>query len=235
MTKKRLGQFRGNLDAAALAAGMNAANANARRLVIDARHLLEIGSFPSAAALAILAIEEAGKPSILRGLALAQDAKELKDAWRDYRSHTRKNVTWTLPQLVTDGARHLDDMRPLFEESSDHPEILDRLKQLAIYSDCLGEGHWSEPNQVVEEDLARRLVQTAHLMSQRREVTTQEMELWIKHMGPVWNRDPGWMRTALVNWHRELVAAGLSDDQDGSMARFVWGESVDATTKPSGE
>jgi ABC-type branched-subunit amino acid transport system substrate-binding protein len=53
--------YRGALSAAQIAAGMNAALRNARRLVKDARVLVETGAFPSAASLAILAIEEAGK------------------------------------------------------------------------------------------------------------------------------------------------------------------------------
>jgi AbiV family abortive infection protein len=55
---------------------MNAATKNAGRLAKDAANLLESGSFATAASIAILSIEEAGKVSILRTLALAKsDAK----------------------------------------------------------------------------------------------------------------------------------------------------------------
>jgi AbiV family abortive infection protein len=45
---------------------MNAAIANAQRLAEDAQLLLDAERFPSAASLAILALEEAGKVIILR-------------------------------------------------------------------------------------------------------------------------------------------------------------------------
>ncbi len=66
-------QYCGTLDCDALAEGMNAAQANARRLVDDARLLLNEGRYATAVALCVLAIEEAGKRRILRELALARD------------------------------------------------------------------------------------------------------------------------------------------------------------------
>jgi len=49
---------------------MNAATRNARRLAADARLLLDAGRLPTAAALATLSIEETGKVSILREIAV---------------------------------------------------------------------------------------------------------------------------------------------------------------------
>ncbi len=86
-------------------------------------------------------------------LAIAKTSEEIADAWRDYRSHTRKNVSWLLPQLVEQGARKLDDFKTLFEESSDHPYVLDQLKQIAFYTDCLGGAHWSMPQEVIDGSL----------------------------------------------------------------------------------
>lgn len=164
MTRSRLDQFRGKLDPAAVAQGINAANSNARRLVKDAKLLLEAHRYPTAAAMAILAIEESGKISILRGLCVAHDSKELTREWRNYRSHTKKNASWILPQLLAAGARQLEDMRPMFDERSDHPDVLDQLKQLAFYTDCLGKGHWSEPSTAIQSGLARALVKTAEIL-----------------------------------------------------------------------
>ena len=59
-------QYRGRLTNRQIAEGMTAAAANARRLLSDAVLLLEAERWPTAAALAILAIEEAGKQAILR-------------------------------------------------------------------------------------------------------------------------------------------------------------------------
>ncbi len=103
--QKKLNAYRGKLSAAEVAKGMTVAGRNARRLADDAATLLAAGSFPTAASLAALAIEEAGKPSILRALALARNDAEIKDEWKAYRSHTRKNTTWLLPALAASGVR----------------------------------------------------------------------------------------------------------------------------------
>ena len=102
--KKKLDAYRGRLSAAQVADGMNAAAANARRLSEDAERLIVDGRFPTAASLAALAIEEAGKISILRELALTKTDAEAAGVWKSYRSHTRKNATWLLPQLVAPAA-----------------------------------------------------------------------------------------------------------------------------------
>ncbi len=220
MTNRKLDSYKGKLSAAQIAEGMNAATQNARRLAEDAELLLDMERFPTAASLAILAIEEAGKNSILRELALAKDDKAAASSWRDYRSHTKKNVTWLLPQLVAEGARQLDDFRTLFDESADHPFLLDQIKQLGFYTDCLGKTHWSIPIDVIDEHLATMLVQIAKLFTEKGTVTPQEIELWIKHLGPVWMTNNNLMRQALVSWHQEMQQLGLVPDDDNKMQDF---------------
>ncbi|WP_429506530.1 AbiV family abortive infection protein [Pseudomonas moraviensis] len=61
---------------------MNAALRNAARLAKDARLLIDADRLPSAVSLAILCIEEAGKISILRSLAFAENEQDLKTEWR---------------------------------------------------------------------------------------------------------------------------------------------------------
>ncbi len=172
---KKLDGYKGRLSTEQIADGMNAAEQNAERLLADAEILMKNGRFPSAAALAILSIEESGKVSILRSLAVARDDKEVSTYWRDYRSHTKKNVAWLLPQLVANGARRLEDFRPLFDEKSDHPFILDQVKQLGFYTDCLGAAHWSLPEEVIDEKLAAMLVQVARLFTKNGETTTKRL------------------------------------------------------------
>lgn len=200
---------------------MNAANENARRLAGDAEILLNAGAFPSAASLATLAIEEAGKASILRQLAVANSPGEIAAAWRDYRSHTRKNAAWIMPQLVAKGARQLEDFRPLFDEMSDHPFVLDQIKQLGFYTDCLGNTNWSTPADVVDEQLARRLVKISQLMAGHSNHTEREIELWIEHIGPVWKKDMSWMKRGLINWYSAMQAEGLALEGHNRMATFV--------------
>ena len=42
----------------------------------------------------------------------------------------------------------------LVSGDSDHPYVLDQLKQIAFYTDCLGDAHWSIPDEVIDESPA---------------------------------------------------------------------------------
>src|SRR5262245_39384520 len=112
MAAKVITQYSGPLSIEQAAEGIRRALENARSLLADAELLVEHRRWARAASLAILAIEEAGKVPLVRALLLARDANELKDEWRAYRSHTKKNVLWILPELAAQGARFLEDLRP---------------------------------------------------------------------------------------------------------------------------
>lgn len=202
---------------------MNAAIRNAARLAADARVLLEHGSYARAASLAPLAVEEAGKVALLRALALARDGKDVKEEWRRYRRHTEKYRTWILPSMVAQGARQLEDLRVNFNTDADHPGLLDAVKQIGFYTDCFGEKHWSEPDQVVDRDLATGLLKAAELLSGKREVSVEEIELWVEVIGPVWKGPMAWMKSAVAEWHRLAVERGLISGDGEDMQRFVFG------------
>ena len=218
--KKKLNQYKGRLDPTQIAGGMNAASRNALRLADDAALLLKKGRFASAAALAILSIEESGKNPILRGMAVAKTDAAILECWRHYRSHTTKNPLWILPQLFFQGARRLHDFSEVFDPNAEHPYLLEQLKQISLYTDCLGDAHWSEPGQVINEDLAKMLVQTAQILCSRTEKTAQEIKLWIKHMGPVWGHST-WMDAALENWYAEMQELGLVQEGGNEMKEFI--------------
>jgi AbiV family abortive infection protein len=221
MSAKKLDQYTGKLDAAQVAFGMNAAAGNAKRLGDDSALLLDAGRFASATALAILSIEESGKLSILRQLATAQSAEQVNSCWHEYRSHTKKNVMGAFLDFFAKGARHLGQFAPLFDPHADHPHLLDHVKQIAIYSDCLGSAHWSEPAEVIEESLARRMVQTAQILAKQKEVSPLEIELWIKHVGPHLHGNLGDAERALEIWYAEMQRHGLEAPGPNAMAQFV--------------
>lgn len=207
--KKHLDSYKGKLDNKQIADGINAARRNVRRLFEDAQILLGANRYPTAASLAILSIEESGKENIIRGMARAVTDAEVLQYWKDYRSHTKKNVMWLLPQLVIEGARHVDDFITLFESTAEHPYILEQVKQIGFYTDCLGKGNWSEPMEVIDKDLATMLVQTAKIFLRKGEVTTKEIELWGKHLGPVKNGDLLQQKEATLHWYAEMQELGL--------------------------
>ena len=221
MSEKKLSQYKGRLNAAQIAEGINVASRNARRLADDARLLLKEDRFPTAASLAILSIEESGKVSILRRMAVAQSERELKECWREYRSHTKKNVMGGLLQEFAKGARKLDEFIELFHPDAEHTYLLDQVKQIGFYSDCLGKAHWSEPADIVNESLAKQLVQTAEVLASNKQVSAAEIELWIKHLRPVWNKHPGWMRKALENWYQDMQEHGLAPEGPNEMRQFI--------------
>jgi AbiV family abortive infection protein len=221
MSDQKLTPYKGLLSSAEVAAGMNAANRNAKRLADDARILLDKGRIPTAASLAALAIEEAGKVTILRQIALVTSQKDAAKAWKPYRRHTDKNNMWPFPQMVSGGARQLEDFRSLVAPDAEHPQLLDQLKQLGFYTDTYKRGHWSCPEEVIDRKLADSLVQTAELLASDKVVTAEEIDLWAKHLGPVWGKSYEWMQKALVDWYSEMQQRGLAPAGANKMQVFV--------------
>lgn len=214
MADKILREYKGRLNYKQIAEGMNAANRNTLRLVEDAEVLLKAERYATAASLSILSIEEAYKKTILRSLALAKTDDELQRSWKEYRTHTKKNVLWLMPQLVAEGARQLDDFHSLFEPESKHPYMLDKVKQIGFYTDCLGSAHWSEPSNVIDKDLATTLVKIARVFISKRDITEKEIEIWIKHLGEAMKSDPATQKKALLHWFAEMKELGLMPQEE---------------------
>lgn len=229
--EKPLTQYVGPITPKEASEGIAAAYDTALALVQDAELLLENGRWPRAVALAILAIEEAGKPHILRALFLARTEKERRDDWRDYRSHTKKNFAYILPELVAGGARTFDDLRPLVDPNSDHGQILDTCKQLAFYSEAVvgvRPCSWSTPAKTIDESFARSLVGTAKVFASGEHAMTSEaeLELWVRHLGPVWKVAPDYeVKQAMAACYAEAEEAGVLRGKHtaGRMTRFLFG------------
>jgi AbiV family abortive infection protein len=209
------------LTASEISEGMNAASSNAQRLAEDASLLLEASRFPTAAALACLSIEEAGKTSILRGVAGITDEKGIKQFWRDYKSHTRKNVLWPSIVLFADGARKLTDFASLFSKHAKHPFVLDQVKQSGFYTDFTHARTWASPEGSVEESLARALVGLAKIMAGSDNHTVHEIELWIKHFESVPRDNLQEMQQAVIGWYESMQKAGLRPDGQNLAAQFI--------------
>jgi AbiV family abortive infection protein len=210
--KRRLDQYSGKLTAEKIAEGMNVAQQNASRLAADARLLFDNGRYSSALALAILSIEEVGKGPILRAIAVASDQTDLKSGWRDYRSHTKKNVLWPLLDLFRSGARRASDFGKLFNDDAEHPQLLENIKQLCFYTDCLSNCHWSVPQQIIERDLTLAIFNTAEILTKPREIRTEEIELWIQYLKPHWKQGDAARATALFDWDKEVRRRGIAED-----------------------
>lgn len=221
MSHKRLNSYKGKLSPAQISEGINLARQNAIRLLEDAQILYKEKRYPSAAALAILSIEESGKRSILRQLSLVKSDEELHNVWKDYRSHTKKNVQWQLVDMVRQGARKLDDFKPMFDPSSEHPFALDNIKQIGFYTDCLGQAHWSNPSEVIEKDLVTDLLFIAQVLSSGHDVTTKEIQLWFKHFHNAGSSLKS-QKEALLHWYYDMDNAGLLPADHNMTDLFKW-------------
>jgi AbiV family abortive infection protein len=171
--------YAGHLKAAQIAQGINLARQNGKRLVADAKLLLAEKRYPSAAALAVLAIEEQGKELVLRRLALVHPTDKTATFWRDFRNHLQKNKAWILPFLGAQlpGATLEDLHAAIFDEDSNHSEVLDWVKQAAFYTDCVGNGQWQSPDQILDEWHTAKLVEIADVMQgSRGDITEEEIE-----------------------------------------------------------
>lgn len=83
------------------------------------------------------------------------------------------------------------------------------VKQLAIYTDCLGDAHWSEPDAVIDFNLANQMVEAARILAPRECIyRAREIELWNRHMGPVMDQPLAVMKAALDKWYEEMRREG---------------------------
>lgn len=217
----RLPQYRSKLMPVQIADGMTRALKNAERLAEDAELLLKARRTPSAVALAILSIEESGKVAILRQMVIASEEKEWADLWKAYRSHTKKNILWICGELIQRGAKTLDELRAVVDPDSEHPDILDHLKQLSIYTDCFKDAKWSSPTDVDLEAMAPYLVQMAQIFGRQKTVAADEIQLWQKHLLPVKGAPMYMQKVAVAAWYQEMRLLGLSEASAEEVEAFL--------------
>jgi AbiV family abortive infection protein len=227
-------QYRGALTPEQASEGIALARANASRLIADAELLLDADRHPSAIALAILAIEELGKVQIIKMIVLHSEEAALKKSWREYRSHRAKNVQWIIPSLAAGGARTLIDLKPATDIEGEHTAMLDTIKQLAFYTDCLNASpHWSAPVDVIDPEFAESIIAVAKLLNRDRVTEVKELELWVELFGPYYDK-PG-MVEALLRFQQRMVDEGLTDTPVATMEAFVRGQPIAATSAETGD
>lgn len=205
-------QYKYKLTPISAAEGIRLANENAFSLLKDAELLYDNNRFERCVALSILAIEELGKSSIIRSILLTDDPKELKKEWQNYRKHTEKNISWIVPELISKGAKKLEDFRIINDPKNGHGQTLDSLKQLAFYTDAITLKKWSTPHNVIDKELAKDILYIAKIMSKKGDdvIDNEKMlELWVKHMRPVWKSEMSEMKQGLINYYLEAETLEL--------------------------
>jgi AbiV family abortive infection protein len=217
-------QYFGKLDSEKAAEGINLAIENSQRLLKDAEILFEQESYSSSVALAILSIEESGKVPIIRRVLLEEDDKQRAKEWKSFRNHLQKNNQWILPDLVSKGSNTLDELKKMFAEEAEHPKILNVLKQISLYTECVGKAKWVYPDEVITKEIAEAKLQSARILCPEKEVTPLELDLWQKYLKPVWKTDMKSMRKAIIEWNRAMEKHGLDSYDEEIMTDFVMGK-----------
>ncbi|MFC2096373.1 AbiV family abortive infection protein [Bacteroidota bacterium] len=205
-------QYKSKLTPKQAEKGISLAIENANRLLDDAELLFKHDRYERALSLAVLAIEESGKPNIIRSILLLDDTKALINEWKNYRKHTAKNAEWILPDLVAKGANKLEDFRSLYDSNSEHGQILDDLKQLSFYTDTFSKCKWSIPKNVVTKELSEMILKVARILvpaSDSAMTTAPELELWVKHLKPISNENMLELKQALINCYNEAEQKGI--------------------------
>jgi hypothetical protein len=67
------------------------------------------------------------------------------------------------------------------------------------------------------------MVGLAKVFASGKTISEKEIDLWIKHIGPVWKQNMGWMQQALKNWYREMQECGLAPEGENAMEEFIRG------------
>lgn len=197
-------QFKNRLDIKLAVEAINAAITNAKSLYEDAEILLNNKKYSRSISLSILSIEEAGKPSILRSIVLENDDKEIINLWKSYRRHYDKNTMWIIPDLFKEGVRKLDELKKVVDKDSNHSKILDNLKQICFYSDIFKMGKCSIPDNISDEKTARSILEIAKFSINETFNTEESLEIWVKHLKPVWKKEIFEMKLALIDCYKEL-------------------------------
>lgn len=131
-------QYLGKLTSDQAAAALQAAGLNARYLLESAECLFREQRHAHSMALATLSIEESCKAPILLRIFLNVAGQE--KAWGHYRKHTAKTA-WLSTGiasfiLATDPDIGIEEARSIGADGPE-PHVIEKNKQLAIYSDCL--------------------------------------------------------------------------------------------------
>lgn len=207
--------FKGAITPEEAARGMDVAFRNARSLIDDAQALLAAGRWPRAVALAIVAVEEAAKPGVLRGLLLAGTDEVRRREWRAYRTHTEKNaMTRFMAYVLTFMKKSkrvplIEDMRPFFSDKDSRRDI-ELLKQFAMYTDCVDDVRWTMPDELFDESAARAFVTVADEVvgsGPGAMTSLEELRLWVKHLAPTWGTDMESMKKSLAECYEEAADA----------------------------
>jgi hypothetical protein len=54
-----------------------------------------------------------------------------------------------------------------------------------------------------------------------RSLSSGALELWIKHLKPVWKGELARMKEAIADWRKDMIESGLGDDDLPDLEKFL--------------
>lgn len=164
---------------------MASAIQNAHEHLKTAELLFENQRFAHCVYSSVLAMEEAGKMPLIMDIMLSGEPSE---RWKEYIRHSAKTrfvnygvtlqVKAHLPHMPEGFAEAIGNMGPT-------PDILEKTKQLAIYTDCLavkGRCHIHDPATVDWKEIAIYVRDDARVVVRSLRVkSAAELSIWLKH------------------------------------------------------
>lgn len=213
---KNAKQYTGPLNVHQAATAMQAARLNAVDLLDTADILFNLKRFAHSIVFSILAIEEAGKITILQAILLGID-KPTK-LWRSYRLHRAKTrflnhgimvrIRATMPEISLAKAQELSSRGPT-------PDDLEITKQRAIYSDCINDSGsfvCHLPRNIDWRQQAwERLCEAQAIVHAPRDRTPEELEIWVKHVTAAHHQGKS-LADVLPSLHEELLEKGFVEE-----------------------
>ncbi len=214
--KSKASPYRGTLTTESASVGIGTAKANAKRLLDDAEALLAKERYPSACALACLAIEEISKPAIIRKILLANSPEQVRRGWKVFSSHHDKAAPWIVPYIIGSNPETYEHFVEAFMHQRD-PVLLDSLKQLSIYCGCYGKCHWADPREVIEKDQTNVVLKSARMLllsGQGSPVDSPNgLELWQSHMRNCFSIGYVAANNKIVEFFYKAADAGLLSER----------------------
>ena len=76
----------------------------------------------------------------------------------------------------------------------------------------------------MDRNLAETLINVAQIVARgvRAALSAEEIELFVRYVGPVRNHSLDSVKAAIAEMHRECLRRGLRTDDENAMHRFVW-------------
>jgi hypothetical protein len=99
--------------------------------------------------------------------------------------------------------------------------VLDDLKQLCLYTDCIGAGKWITPLLVSAVEIAPYLLIMARVLANGSRVSEKELELWRQHLLPVKHASFEDNKRAVARWYADMRAHGLSAATEEEIESFL--------------